>query len=137
MNPKLIANTYDDAAARRILVVDKDEGVRDLIKFQLQPEGFDVDWCKSSDELFNVNISDYKLLIVDLGNEEDAGMEVIEQVKQVTSQEGAHTAVIACSRRMTPNTIITALNSGADDYLLKPFSPREFMARVHAVLRRC
>ena len=59
---------------------------------------------------------------------------IIEQVKQSSGRENM--PVIACSRRMTPSVIVAALNAGADDYVLKPFSLRELIARVHAVLRR-
>ena len=61
-------------------------------------------------------------------------MDIVEQIKQ--RRETARMGVIACAVNMSPSAIINALNSGADDYLIKPFSVRELMARVRAVLRR-
>ena len=111
------------ASPGRILVVDADEHISTTIKTQFAPEGFEVDWCNTSEELYNIDVDLYRLVVVDLEIEDNQGISLIEPV-------------IACSRRMTPSTIVAALNAGADDYVLKPFSLRELMARVHAVLRR-
>ncbi len=138
MNINNFGKSGTDSVSGRILVVDSDENVCDMIRVHFQPEGFGVDWCSGSSELYNIDVSDYRLLVVDLGIEDDSGLNIIEQVKQSYGpEEGRNIAVIACSQRMSPATIINALNAGADDYLLKPFSLRELMARVHAVLRRC
>ncbi len=92
------------------------------------------DWCNTSEELYNIDVDLYRLVVVDLEIEDNQGISLIEQVKQTSGRDNI--PVIACSRRMTPSTIVAALNAGADDYVLKPFSLRELMARVHAVLRR-
>lgn len=118
----------------RILVVDADEQISTTIKTQFAPEGFEVDWCSSSAELYNIDVDLYRLVVVDLEIEENQGIGFIEQVKQSSGRDNM--PVIACSRRMTPSVIVAALNAGADDYVLKPFSLRELIARVHAVLRR-
>lgn len=122
------------ASPGRILVVDADEHISTTIKTQFAPEGFEVDWCNTSEELYNIDVDLYRLVVVDLEIEDNQGISLIEQVKQTSDRDNI--PVIACSRRMTPSTIVAALNAGADDYVLKPFSLRELMARVHAVLRR-
>lgn len=122
------------AAPGRILVVDADEQISTTIKTQFAPEGFEVDWCGSSAELYNIDVDLYSLVVVDIEIEENHGISLIEQLKQTSGRDNM--PVIACSRRMSPSIVVAALNAGADDYVLKPFSLRELMARVHAVLRR-
>lgn len=122
------------AAPGRILVVDADEQISTTIKTQFAPEGFEVDWCGSSAELYNIDVDLYSLVVVDIEIEENQGISLIEQLKQTSGRDNM--PVIACSRRMSPSIVVAALNVGADDYVLKPFSLRELMARVHAVLRR-
>lgn len=122
------------AAPGRILVVDADDQISTTIKTQFAPEGFEVDWCGSSAELYNIDVDLYSLVVVDIEIEENQGISLIEQLKQTSGRDNM--PVIACSRRMSPSIVVAALNAGADDYVLKPFSLRELMARVHAVLRR-
>lgn len=122
------------AAPGRILVVDADEQISTTIKTQFAPEGFEVDWCGSSAELYNIDVDLYSLVVVDIEIEENQGISLIEQLKQTSGRDNM--PVIACSRRMSPSIVVAALNAGADDYVPKPFSLRELMARVHAVLRR-
>lgn len=118
----------------RILVVDPDEAVVEMVRAHFSLNGFAVDSCDSSDVLFNTELEQYRLLIIDLGIDDNNGLSVISQIKQ--SENTFDIPVIACSTRMSPTTIINALNNGADDYLLKPFSLRELLARANSLLRR-
>lgn len=118
----------------RILVVDPDEAVVEMVRAHFALNGFAVDSCDSSDVLYNTELEVYKLLIIDLGIDDNNGLSVIAQIKQ--SEATFDIPVIACSTRMSPTTIINALNNGADDYLLKPFSLRELLARANSLLRR-
>lgn len=127
---------YSDAEAPqgRIFIVDPDDAVVEMVRSHFVAAGFAVDSCKSSDALFNLELDDYCLMIIDLGVDDNSGLSVIAQIKQ--SENTFDIPVIACSTRMSPTTIINALNNGADDYLIKPFSVRELMARANSLLRR-
>lgn len=118
----------------RILVVDPDLRIFEMILSLFGHDGFIVDSCQSTDEFYSIDITGYNLIIIDLNIDDNSGMEIVEQIKQ--RRETARMGVIACAVNMSPAVIINALNSGADDYLIKPFSVRELMARVRAVLRR-
>lgn len=128
--------TYSDAEARngRILVVDSDEVFVDMVRAHFAGNGFAVDSCDTSDILYSTELDLYRLLIIDLGIDDNNGLSVIAQIKQ--SEATYDIPVIACSTRMSPTTIINALNNGADDYLLKPVSLRELLARANSLLRR-
>lgn len=119
----------------RILAIDSDPTMCEMIRTHFGPEGFTVDYCTSYDDLFSLDVGGYALVIISLDlNDSDYALSLVEQIKQ--HSESAHTGVITCSARMAPTTVIDSLNAGADDYLLKPYSLRELMARVRAVLRR-
>lgn len=118
----------------RILVADADPSVCAMLKESFDREGYTVDQVASPDEAFNLELSSYDLMLMDLTEDENHGMDIIEQIKQL--YESNELAVIAYSTKMQPETIIRVLNVGADDYLIKPFPMRELKARVRSVLRR-
>lgn len=119
---------------RKILVVDNDASTAELIRDNMAPDGFIVDAVSADDNSFSINLAQYKLVFINLGEETESGLTLLEQIKQL--DDGKNTAVIAYSVRMGPDTIIGALSAGADDYLIKPFSVREMRVRINSVLRR-
>jgi DNA-binding response OmpR family regulator len=118
--------------AKKILVVDDKPELRTLLKSYLTQEGFDVVLAGDGQQaLFVARSEKPDLVILDLMMPEMGGYDFM----RVYSRE-ADTPVIILTARLEENDKVLGLELGADDYVTKPFSPRELTARVHAVLRR-
>lgn len=116
-------------------MVDADSAMIELMQASFVREGFELVGCCNADDRYSLDLDQFRLMVIDLGIDDGQGLGLIEQVKQ-TETTGA-LPIIACSVNLSPSLIISALNAGADDYLLKPYSLRELMARIRSVLRRC
>jgi len=127
------ATTTNSIVEGRILVVDTDLHISEMVKSHFGHDGFMVDSCTVASDFYAIDLTSYNLLIIDIDLDDQMGLNIVEQIKQ--RPETANIGVITCAINMSPTTIINALNSGADDYLIKPFSMRELTARVRAVLR--
>lgn len=117
---------------RRVLVVDDEESVRELIKLYLSKEGFEVLHAREGKEALRVNGEHHPdLIILDLMLPGMDGREVCRQIRSTS-----RVPIIMLTARAEEVDRIVGLELGADDYVVKPFSPRELVARVNAVLRR-
>ena len=112
----------------RILVVDDEEDLCEILKFNLENEGYEVDTANSADEALKMNM----LLDVMMG--EISGFKMANLQKK--DKKTAQVPIIFITAKDTENDTVTGFNLGADDYISKPFSLREVIARVKAVLRR-
>lgn len=128
-----IADKQEPAKAK-ILVVDDEELICSLIKYNLEAEGYDVDVCYSAEEALAHDFNQYALLIADIMMGEMNGVKMVHKIKQ--TPRTASIPVIFCSAKDKEEDIIDGLSSGADDYIAKPFSLRELVARVNAVISR-
>ena len=118
----------------RILVVDDEEDLCEILKFNLENEGYEVDTANSAEEALKMNISSYHLLLLDVMMGEISGFKMANLLKK--DKKTAQVPIICITAKDTENDTVTGFNLGADDYISKPFSLREVIARVKAVLRR-
>ncbi len=118
----------------RILVVDDEQDLCEILKFNLEIEGYNVDTANSAEEALGLDLSCYNLLLLDVMMGEMSGFALTHQLK--ADEKTQHIPVIFLTARDTENDMLTGFNIGADDYISKPFSIREVMVRVRAVLRR-
>ncbi len=119
---------------QRILVVDDEESLCEILKYNLEKEGYEVDVAYSAEEALTKSVEKYNLLILDVMMGQISGFRMAHMLKE--KPETAHIPIIFCTAKDTEDDTVTGLNIGADDYISKPFSIREVMARVRNVLRR-
>lgn len=130
-----------DTSPRQILVVDDDERVRTLLTWQLEAEGFAVRCAADGSEALR-SITGHRpdLVVLDLTLPDVAGLDVLRRVRAGEETKAPAPTVplpvIVLSGRSGETERIVGLDLGADDYLVKPFSPGELAARVRSVLRR-
>ena len=119
--------------ADRILVVDDDARIRDLLRRYLAQEGFEVIVAEDGKALTRIMMRDpIDLIVLDLMMPGEDGLSICRRLRAA----GDRTPIIMLTAKGEDVDRIVGLEVGADDYLGKPFNPRELLARVHAVLRR-
>ena len=118
----------------KILVVDDEESLCEILKFNLELEGYEVDVAYSAEQALAMHPERYSLLLLDVMMGEISGFKMARMLK--SSPETAAVPIIFCTAKDTEDDTVAGLNIGADDYIAKPFSVTEFLARVRAVLRR-
>lgn len=118
----------------RILVVDDEDDLCEILKFNLEMEGYKVDTAHSAEEALKLDITQYNLLLLDVMMGEISGFRMARILK--SDKDTANIPIIFITAKDTENDTITGFNLGADDYISKPFSLREVVMRVKAVLRR-
>ncbi|MCZ8372498.1 response regulator transcription factor [Phocaeicola acetigenes] len=118
----------------RILVVDDEEDLCEILKFNLEMEGYFVDTANSAEEALKLDLTQYQLLLLDVMMGEISGFRMASMLKK--NKDTAEIPIIFITAKDTENDTITGFNLGADDYISKPFSLREVIMRVKAVLRR-
>jgi len=117
---------------RRVLVVEDEPSIADTLVYALRTEHFDVTHCGTgNDALKAVQQSVFDCLILDVGLPDISGFDVCRQLRQ-----HSQVPVIFLTARDGEIDRVLGLELGGDDYVLKPFSPRELVARVRAILRR-
>lgn len=118
----------------RILVVDDEEDLCEILKFNLETEGYAVQTANSAEEALEMDITAFDLLLLDIMMDGISGFAMARKLKDTEATRNI--PIIFLTARDTENDKITGFNIGADDYIPKPFSIREVLVRVRAVLRR-
>lgn len=122
------------ASLGNILIVDDDKAITDLLCVNFRTEGYAVKVVENTADVEPDTLRDLHLMIVDASRQEPSGLELIDTVRSTPA--GARVGIIYCSSLASERYLIDALDAGADDVVRKPFSLREMLARVRAVLRR-
>lgn len=118
----------------KILVVDDEDDLCEILKFNLETEGYQVSTANSAEDALKLDIASFDLLLLDVMMGGMSGFAMAKQLKANPST--ANVPIIFLTARDTENDTVTGFNLGADDYIPKPFSLREVLVRVRAVLRR-
>jgi two-component system, OmpR family, phosphate regulon response regulator PhoB len=121
--------------SKQILIVEDEKPIRDMIAFGLRRAGFDVREAEDC-SMARASIADHRpdLVLVDWMLPDQSGLELTRAVKRNKDTEDL--PVIMLTARADEHDKVSGLEGGADDYVTKPFSPRELLARINAVLRR-
>lgn len=123
-----------DEKSYKILVVDDEQDLCEILKFNLETEGYLVETANSAEEALEKDIPSYSILLLDVMMGGMSGFQMAKQLK--ANPATADVPIIFLTARDTENDTVTGFNLGADDYISKPFSIREVMVRVRAVIRR-
>jgi DNA-binding response OmpR family regulator len=118
----------------RILVVDDEEDLCEILQFNLETEGYEVDVAYSAEEALKKDLTVYNLLLLDVMMGEMSGFKLGRQLRE--NSKTAAIPIIYLTAKDSETDRLTGFNIGADDYISKPFSIREVIARVKAVIRR-
>ena len=123
-----------DEKSYKILVVDDEQDLCEILKFNLETEGYLVETANSAEEALEKDIPSYSILLLDVMMGGMSGFQMAKLLKAKSAT--ADVPIIFLTARDTENDTVTGFNLGADDYISKPFSIREVMVRVRAVIRR-
>ena len=118
----------------RILIVDDEETLCEVLKLNLENEGYDVDIAFSAEEALTLDIKKYSLILLDIMMGEISGIKMARMLK--ADVKTANIPIIFCTAKDSEDDMIMGLNLGADDYIMKPYTIRNVIARVKSVLRR-
>ena len=122
-------------SAPRLLLVEDDPALAELLEFRFKSEGYAVSATPDGDEaLLLASEQTPDLVVLDWMVEGTSGIEVCRRLRRM--QQTAHVPIIMLTARGAEDDKIRGLETGADDYVTKPFSPRELIARVNAIMRR-
>jgi len=117
----------------KILVVDDEQDLCEILQFNLESEGYEVVTANSAEEALKKPLQDFDLILLDIMM---GGMSGFKAADTIRKQKMLDTPIIFITAKSSENDMLTGFNIGADDFIQKPFSVKEVIARVKAVLKR-
>ncbi len=117
----------------KILIVDDEQDLREILQFNLSSEGFDVDVAASAEEALTKPLETYHLILLDVMM---GGMSGYKMADLVRKEQHLDVPIIFLTAKTSENDLLTGFNVGGDDYIVKPFSIKEVIVRIRAVLKR-
>ena len=118
---------------RKILIVDDEADIREILQFNLENAGFNVDCAASAEDALEMLSPDHGLILLDVMM---GGMSGFKMAEVLRNERGSTIPIIFLTAKSSENDLLTGFSAGGDDYIPKPFSIQEVIARVRAVLRR-
>lgn len=122
------------AETKRILVVDDEETLCDVMAFNLEAEGYVVEKAYSAEEALAYDLSEFDLILLDIMMGEISGLQLVRIMR--SNPATVSVPVIFCTAKDAEDDMIRGLDTGADDYITKPYSLQTVLARIRTVLRR-
>ncbi|MCL2502174.1 MAG: response regulator transcription factor [Bacteroidales bacterium] len=119
---------------RQILIVEDEADICEILKFNLENEGYEVSVAYSAEEAIMLNLPCFHLLLVDVMMDKMSGFEFAQIVRK--NSHTKHIPIIFLTAKSAEQDVLTGFKAGADDYIYKPFSIRIVLARIQAVLQR-
>jgi len=118
---------------KRILIVDDEEDLCEILQFNLESEGYETEIAYSAEEALQKELESFDLLLLDVMMGKMSGFKLIDTIRKELNLD---VPVIFLTAKSTENDLLTGFNLGADDFVSKPYSLKELIARVKVVLRR-
>lgn len=118
---------------KKILIVDDERDLCEILQFNLQSEGFDIDVAHSGEDALKKNLSEFDLILLDVMMGGISGYRVADKIRRELQLD---IPIIFLTAKTDENDMLTGFNVGGDDYISKPFSVKEVVARIKAVLKR-
>ena len=118
---------------KKILIVDDEADIREILQFNLENAGFAVECAASAEEALEMLCPDHGLILLDVMM---GGMSGFSMAEVLRKDRGNHVPIIFLTAKSSEGDLLTGFSAGGDDYIPKPFSIQEVIARVRAVLRR-
>jgi len=117
----------------KLLIIDDEEDLCEILQFNLEGEGFKTDVAYSAEEALKKDIKSFNLIILDVMMGQMSGFKLAEKIRK---EMNLTVPIIFVTAKNTENDLITGFNLGGDDYITKPFSIKEVIVRVKAILNR-
>ena len=118
---------------KKILIVDDEDGIREILQFNLENAGFNIECASSAEEALEILSNDHCLILLDVMM---AGMSGFQMAEVLRKEKNNQIPIIFLTAKTDQNDLLTGFSAGGDDYIPKPFSINEVIARVRAVLKR-
>ena len=116
----------------KILVVDDEQDICEILQYSLETEGYEVDTAHSAEEALVLKLTEYNLILLDVMMGEMSGFQMARRLKE--DEKTSHIPIIFITALEGEDNTVKGLNIGADDYVTKPFNPVELLARVRSQL---
>ena len=117
----------------KILIVDDEADIREILQFNLENAGYEADCAASAEEALEILSPEHNLILLDVMMDGMSGFKMAEVVRK---EKGSQIPIIFLTARSAENDLLTGFSAGGDDYIGKPFSIHEVLARVKAVIKR-